>query len=489
MAEQAVALSKEEKSKIRTVIGASSAGTLIEWYDFFIFGSLAVLISAKFFPSGNQVAALLSTLATFGVGFVVRPFGALFFGRMGDLIGRKHTFLVTLVMMGISTFAIGLLPTYSQIGVFAPILLVILRMLQGLALGGEYGGAATYVAEHARSHERGLFTSFIQTTATLGLFVSLGVISGTRLSMGEAAFDDWGWRIPFLVSILLVLVSYYIRRKMDESPAFKELKASKSESKNPLRESFVNPENRKWVLLALVGATAGQGVVWYTGQFYALYYLQTVLNIKQLEANTIIAIALAIGTPFFIFFGWLSDRVSRRKLILWGCLVAALSYIPIYSAMDSAAAIGDRPVVKSGLAVNGDIVTETTEYEGGFKKSVKTEPGNEKPVVKTQLEIPVGVRWQLIGLVLIQVLFVTVVYGPIAAYLVELFPTKIRYTSMSLPYHIGNGVFGGLVPLIATYAVSQTGNNHAGLYYPIGIALMTFIVGMVFLKEDRSIED
>lgn len=432
------AAKNQEVSNIWKVIFASSAGTLIEWYDFYIFGSLAVIIADQFFPKGNETVALLSTLATFATGFIVRPFGALFFGRIGDVVGRKYAFLLTLLIMGGATTAIGLLPNYETIGVLAPILLLVLRLLQGLALGGEYGGAATYVAEHSPDGQRGFFTSFIQTTATLGLFVSLGVILVTRSYMGEESFKEWGWRIPFVLSIVLVVFSFYIRRKMSESPVFAQMKASGKASTSPLRDSFMNPANRKLVLIALFGATAGQGVVWYTGQFYALYYLQTVLKVDFALASKIIAISLLLATPFFVFFGWLSDRIGRKKIMLGGMLIAALTYIPIYQAMASAAEAGS-----SGL---------------------------------------------LVFLCFIQVIYVTMVYGPIAAFLVELFPTNIRYTSMSLPYHIGNGVFGGLVPLIGTALVASTGNNYAGLYYPIAVALLTVLIGGLLIKERRGVQ-
>lgn len=440
-------MSTTPRNSIWTVIAASSAGTLIEWYDFYIFGSLATIISNQFFPKGDEVVNLLLTLATFATGFVVRPFGALFFGRIGDLIGRKYTFLVTLLIMGVSTTLIGFLPNYESIGIMAPILLLVLRLLQGLALGGEYGGAATYVAEHAPDGRRGFYTSFIQTTATLGLFVSLGVILLTRLYFGEEKFAEWAWRVPFLLSVVLVVISVFIRRKLHESPVFQEMKASGKASKSPLRDSFLNTENRRMVIIALLGATAGQGVVWYTGQFYALYYLQTVLKVNFVDANYIIAVALLLGTPFFIFFGWLSDKIGRKSIMMTGCLIAAISYIPIYKAM---------------------------AHYAGYNVA---DPIN--PLMSPDMTM-------LTALVFIQVIFVTMVYGPIAAFLVELFPTHIRYTSMSLPYHIGNGVFGGIVPLIGTFLVDKTGNILSGLYYPIAIALMTFVIGCIYIKEKKE---
>lgn len=417
------------------VIGAASAGTLIEWYDFYLFGSLATVLSTHFFPGDDPTAGFLKTLAIFASGFIVRPFGALVFGRIGDLVGRKYTFLLTLLLMGGSTFLIGLLPGYADIGVLAPLGLTLLRLVQGLALGGEYGGAATYVAEHAPDRKRGFFTSFIQTTATLGLFTSLGVILLCRQGMGREAFEDWGWRVPFLLSIFLVLISYYIRVKMAESPLFAKAKAAGKLSAHPLRESFVKPENRRLVLLALFGAVAGQGVVWYTGQFYALFFLQRVAKVEFVTSNLIVVYALLLATPFFVFFGSLSDRIGRKPIILSGCLLAALLYVPIYHGIMHFAAPFNQPM--------------------------------------------------LVALVFIQVLLVTMVYGPIAAFLVELFPTRIRYTSMSLPYHIGNGVFGGLVPYVASSLVERTGNIYAGLAYPIAVALMTFVVGVFFVKEPR----
>jgi MFS family permease len=434
----------QEKESIWKVIFASSAGTLIEWYDFYIFGSLATIIAGSFFPKGNPTAALLSTLATFGAGFVVRPFGALFFGRMGDIVGRKYTFLVTLVIMGLSTTFIGLLPTYAQIGVFAPILLVTLRLLQGLAMGGEYGGAATYVSEHAPHNKRGFYTSFIQTTASLGLFVSLGVILITRTYLGEDDFKAWGWRIPFLASILLVGMSFMIRRKLQESPLFAKMKASGKAAVSPLRESFTNPVNRRLVILALVGVTMGQGVVFYTGQFYALYFLQTVLKIPFATSAKIIAVAILFGTPTFVLFGALSDRMSRKKIIMTGLGLAVVCYFPIYHAMVAASSF--------------DVANPTL--------------GSPDPNV-----------YLLTFLIWIQVVFVGMVYGPIAAFLVELFPTRIRYTSMSLPYHIGNGVFGGLVPFVGTALVDYTGYTYAGLIYPVTVAAICFVIGCLFVKD------
>lgn len=437
------ALSAEalERKKIRTVIFASSSGTLIEWYDFYIFGSLATILATHFYPKGNDTAAMLSTLATFATGFIVRPFGALVFGRIGDRVGRKHAFLLTLLLMGGATMAVGLIPNYSVIGIAAPILLVLLRMVQGLALGGEYGGAATYVAEHAPPGQKGYFTSFIQTTATLGLFVSLGVVLGFEALLGKAAFEDWGWRLPFFLSAFLVVFSYFIRRKLEESPVFAELKATGKTSANPLRESFLVKENLRLVLIALFGATAGQGVVWYTGQFNALFFLQDVRKIDRQTASTIVAAALVLATPFFIVFGRLSDRIGRKKIMLTGCALAVACYYPIYMAMAS--------------------LTENKQ-------------------------LAMDAQMMLIGLVFVQVLFVTMVYGPIAAFLVELFPAKIRYTSMSLPYHIGNGVFGGLVPFIGKWMSSSTGNILAGLWYPMGIATLTLIIGSIFIHEKRS---
>ena len=423
--------------KLWQVILASSAGTMIEWYDFYLYGTLAVFFSDLFFPTGNSTASFLASLATFGAGFAVRPFGAVVFGRVGDLIGRKYAFLVTLTIMGGATTFVGLLPTYAQIGIAAPIILVLLRLLQGLALGGEYGGAATYVAEHAPDDQRGYYTSFIQTTATLGFFLALGVVLATRVGVGDEAFKEWGWRVPFLLSALLVALSFYIRIKMRESPLFSKLKDQGKTSNAPLKDSFGNKRNWKLILLALFGATAGQAVVWYTGQFYALFFLQKVLNVDYVTSYIVVAIALALGTPFFIVFGKLSDKIGRKKIMMGGCLIAALTYVPLYMAMHHFA----------------------------------------NPINHVMLTL----------LVFVQVLYVTMVYGPIAAFLVELFPAKIRYTSMSLPYHLGNGEFGGFTPLIATAIVAATGNIYAGLAYPIAIALMTFIIGALYLPETNHI--
>jgi len=455
------------------VILASSVGTMIEWYDFYIFGSLAAVLSLKFYPPGNDTFAYIAYLATFAVGFLVRPFGALFFGRIGDLVGRKYAFLVTLTIMGGATFLIGLMPTYSAAGWFAPIVLILIRVLQGLALGGEYGGAAVYVAEHVPDGKRGFYTSFIQITATLGLFVSLIVILATQYSMSKEAFSAWGWRIPFLISIILVTISLYIRLKMKESPLFSSIKTAGTTSIQPLKDSFGKWENLKGVLISLFGATAGQGVVWYTGQFYALFYMQTILKVNARTANYIIAIALLFGMPLFTVFGTLSDRIGRKGIMMAGCLIAVLTYIPIYKAMEHYAGNNVVDVVSARNKVTGAIslTPRTTDATGAFV-AAKEAPSPNIPM--------------LVLLVLIQVVYVCMVYGPIAAYLVEAFPAKIRYTSLSLPYHIGNGVFGGLLPLIGLSSCAATGNIYAGLYYPMIVAGMTFVVGSLLLKETHG---
>ncbi|MEP6692600.1 MAG: MFS transporter [Gemmatimonadaceae bacterium] len=440
------ATQQKASSQIWSVIAASSAGTVIEWYDFYIFGSLAAVISGVFYPEANAAISIIKWLATYAVGFMVRPFGALVFGRIGDVVGRKYAFMLTLLIMGGSTAAIGLLPGYGALGVMAPAILIALRMLQGLALGGEYGGAAVYVAEHSPDDRRGYYTSFIQTTATLGLFLSLAVILVTRKGVGEAAFKAWGWRIPFLVSAVLVVISYYIRVRMAESPLFAKLKSEGKTSTAPISESFGTARGLRIFFTVLLGATAGQAVVWYTGQFYALLFLQTVLKVPLEQSYIIVAVGLLIGTPFFLVFGALSDRIGRKKIIMAGCLIAALAYLPIYHQMADAAGAID-PVTKTALHAN----------------------------------VPM-----LVALIFVQVLFVTMVYGPIAAFLVESFPARIRYTSMSLPYHFGNGWFGGALPLIATAITVKTGNMYAGLYFPIGVSLMTFIVGSIFLRETRQ---
>ncbi|MDQ6831521.1 MAG: MHS family MFS transporter [Gemmatimonadota bacterium] len=431
--------------KIWSVIAASSAGTVIEWYDFYIFGSLAAVISGIFYPSDTPAISIIKWLATYAVGFAVRPFGALVFGRIGDIVGRKYAFMMTLLIMGGSTAVIGMLPGYGTLGIMAPVILVTLRLLQGLALGGEYGGAAVYVAEHSPDHKRGYYTSFIQTTATLGLFLSLLVILATRKYVGEDAFKTWGWRVPFLVSGILVILSYYIRVRMAESPLFTKLKSEGKTSVAPIAESFGTASGLKTFFIVLFGATAGQAVVWYTGQFYALLFLQTVLMVPLTQSYIIVAVGLALGTPFFLLFGALSDRIGRKKIIMTGCLLAAISYLPIYHAMAAAAGPVDAVAKK---ALTADSPT-------------------------------------LVGLIFVQVLFVTMVYGPIAAFLVESFPARIRYTSMSLPYHFGNGWFGGFLPLIATVLTAKTGNMYAGLYFPIAVSLMTFVVGSLFLRETR----
>jgi MFS family permease len=469
--------------KIWQVIGASSVGTMIEWYDFYIFGSLATVIAPLFYPQGNNTLALTAYLSTFAVGFVVRPFGALFFGRIGDLVGRKYAFLVTLLIMGGATALIGFLPTYATIGVAAPIMLLLIRVLQGLALGGEYGGAAVYVAEHVPDARRGFYTSFIQITATLGLFVSLAVILIIQNTMSKDAFSAWGWRLPFIVSIFLVGISLYIRLRMKESPIFRHLKSTGMTSAKPLKEAFTQWKNLKRVLISLFGATAGQGVVWYTGQFYALFYLQTILKVNTTSANYIVAIALLMGMPFFVFFGALSDRFGRKRIMMFGCIVAAISYLPIYHWMQAAAGSSIVTAISQRNAVTGAIsLTPQTSVDGVLQ------PAKE---VLTYVDfahlVKNPVAWKLILLVFIQVIFVTMVYGPIAAYLVEAFPAKIRYTSLSLPYHIGNGVFGGLLPLIGLTIIAQTGNIYAGLYYPIAVAGITFIVGSLLLRETRHV--
>ncbi len=469
--------------KIWQVIGASSVGTMIEWYDFYIFGSLATVIAPLFYPQGNNTLALIAYLSTFAVGFVVRPFGALFFGRIGDLVGRKYAFLVTLLIMGGATALIGFLPTYATIGVAAPIILLLIRVLQGLALGGEYGGAAVYVAEHVPDKRRGFYTSFIQITATLGLFISLAVILIIQNLMTKEAFTSWGWRLPFIISIFLVVISLYIRLRMKESPIFQHIKSTGMRSTQPLKEAFTRWVNLKRVLISLFGATAGQGVVWYTGQFYALFYLQAILKVNTTSANYIVAIALLMGMPFFVFFGALSDRFGRKKIMMFGCIVAAISYLPIYKAMQVAAGSNIATAISQKNPVTGAIsLTPLTSVNGAMQ------PAKEVLTYVNFAHLASDpVAWKLILLVFIQVLFVTMVYGPIAAYLVEAFPARIRYTALSLPYHIGNGVFGGLLPTIGLLVIAQTGNIYAGLYYPIVVAGVTFIVGSLLLRETRHV--
>jgi MFS family permease len=450
------------------IIFSSAAGTMIEWYDFYIFGSLASVIASKFYQTGTPLGDIIAWLAAFAVGFIVRPFGALFFGRLGDIIGRKYTFMVTMTLMGVCTFAVGLLPTSETIGAAAGIILIALRILQGLALGGEYGGAATYIAEHAPADKRGFYTSFIQITATLGLFLSLGVILGTRISVGPAAFSAWGWRIPFLVSIFLIAVSVYIRSSLKESPMFLKLKSVGQTSKNPLKESFTNPVNLRFVLIALFGATMGQGVVWYTGQFYALFYLQNIFRLPLVDANMIIGVTILIATPLFIFVGWLSDKIGRKWLILSGMLLGALTYYPIYSAM--------------------------YQFRYALDPAKKLVDAAGKPLLDAAgkaLTYDLNPAYSPIMLgvfIFIQMVYVTLVYGPMAAYLVELFPTRVRYTSMSLPYHIGNGIFGGLVPIIGLSLIQSTGNSLAGIFYPSAIAGICFIVGAIFLRETKDVD-
>ncbi len=502
----------EQKSgwELMKVIFASSLGTLIEWYDFYIYGALAPIIALKFFPAENPTAAFLAALATFAAGFVVRPFGALVFGRLGDLVGRKYTFLVTLLLMGISTFAIGFVPGYQEIGFAAPSIILALRLIQGLALGGEYGGAATYVAEHAPAHRRGYYTSFIQTTATLGLFISLGVILITKKALGDVAFNDWGWRVPFWASIIMVLVSVYIRLKMAESPLFAKIKREGKISKNPLKESFTKKPNLKLVLLALFGAVMGQGVVWYTGQFYAQTFIERTLGVEFEQTRYILIIAILAATPFFLVFGALSDRIGRKPIMLAGMLLAVLTYRPIYQAMHFVAqpifiktTHRAEPVIS--VAPNGDSLIVNTlwshqkegvSFKSVEKKTIFADRSKESTlgVVRTTW-LDSTTFWIMTLLVFLQILYVTMVYGPIAAFLVELFPTRIRYTAMSLPYHIGNGIFGGLTPLIATrlFDVSKTVDNPAGdpfvgLWYPIIIAAVCFVIGLFYLPSKRDPE-
>ncbi|RYF27308.1 MAG: MFS transporter [Comamonadaceae bacterium] len=533
----------------RKVIFASSLGTVFEWYDFYLYGSLAAIIAKQFFSGLDAGSAFIFALLAFAAGFIVRPFGALVFGRLGDMIGRKYTFLVTILIMGLSTFIVGILPTYASIGVAAPVILIVLRMLQGLALGGEYGGAATYVAEHAPHGKRGAYTSWIQTTATLGLFLSLLVILGTRTIMGEQAFGDWGWRIPFLVSILLLGISVWIRLSLSESPAFQKMKAEGKTSKAPLAESFGQWKNLKIVILALIGLTAGQAVVWYTGQFYALFFLTQQLKVDAVTANLMIAAALLIGTPFFVVFGTLSDKIGRKPIIMLGCVLAVLTYFPAFKALTEAAnpdlaaaqaknkvvivadpsecsfqfnptgtskftsscdiakqvlaassvsydnevaPAGTPAVIKIGQTVipsytsKGIAADEAKSKDAAFKKAVADTlkadgyPAKADPAKMNKVMMVVILSYL--------VLLVTMVYGPIAAMLVEMFPTRIRYTSMSLPYHIGNGWFGGLLPTMSFAIVAQTGNMYNGLWYPIIIAGATAIIGTLFIRETKDVD-
>ena len=529
---------------VRRVILASSLGTVFEWYDFYLYGSLAAIISRQFFSGVNETAGFIFALLAFAAGFAVRPFGAVFFGRLGDLVGRKHTFLVTIVLMGASTFLVGVLPTYASIGIAAPIILIVLRLLQGLALGGEYGGAATYVAEHAPHGKRGLYTGWIQTTATLGLFLSLLVILACRTALGSERFDGWGWRIPFLFSVVLLGISTWIRLSLDESPLFKKMKSEGKQSKSPLRESFGNWGNLKIVLLALFGVVAGQAVIWYTGQFYALFFLTQTLKVDAQAANLMVAAALVIGTPFFVIFGWLSDKIGRKPVILGGCLIAALTIFPLFRALTAAAnpalaaaqasapvavqanpelcAVQFNPVGTSAFTASCDIAktalvrrgipyrnvaaTGTARIEVGdrlIESFEGTAAGADTSHARFDAELdaalaaagypksasPDQVRvGRVIAILVALVLLVTMVYGPIAAMLVELFPTRIRYTSMSLPYHIGNGWFGGFLPTTAFAIVAATGDIYAGLWYPIIIALVTAVIGALFLPETRGVD-
>ena len=527
MAESKAAGLSGSGSEEKKVIFASSLGTVFEWYDFYLYATLAPFFAALFFPPGNETAALMSAFATYAAGFLVRPFGAIVFGRIGDMVGRKYTFLVTIVFMGGATFLVGLLPTFASIGWAAPLLLVTLRLVQGLALGGEYGGAATYVAEHAPHDKRGYDTSFIQTTATLGFFLALAVIGSCRLWMDAKMFAEWGWRIPFWLSLILLAFSVYIRLKLNESPVFQKMKAEGKGSKSPLTDSFLRYPNNKYVLLALLGATAGQGVVWYTGQFYALFFLTITLKLDYISAYSLIGISLLIGMPFFIFFGWLSDRIGRLKIIMAGCLIAAVTYFPLFGALTHyvnpalEAYTAKNPITVAATDCNVHIFVgpwskfsdcdkakDFLTKQGLSFKSTPAEPGQNVVVtigttkvegwnlanLQTALKDTgfvsgadkTKVDWFMAELILvIMVLYVTMVYGPIAAFLVELFPTNIRYTSMSLPYHIGNGWFGGMLPLTATAMVAATGDIYYGLWYPIVVAVITLVIGTLFLSETK----
>jgi len=512
----------------KRVIFASSLGTVFEWYDFYLYAVLAPFFAALFFPPGNATAALLSAFAAYAAGFLVRPFGAIVFGRIGDLVGRKYTFLITIVFMGGSTFLVGLLPTYSSIGWAAAILMVLLRLVQGLALGGEYGGAATYVAEHAPQGRRGYDTSWIQTTATLGLLLALIIIGLCRANMDAKEFATWGWRIPFWVTIILLVFSVYIRLKLQESPVFQKMKSEGRASKSPLNDSFFKYPNNKYVLLALLGATAGQGVVWYTGQFYALFFLVITLKVDYVTAYWLIGISLVIGTPFFVVFGWLSDKIGRLKIIMAGCLIAAITYFPLFGALThNVNPALEAYAAKTPISVAAtdcqfhlfvgpwskfsdcDRVRDYLTTRGLSFKSLPAEAG--KSVVTTIGSVtvegfdakkldaalkdtgykpaadPSQINWVMTELILvIMVIYVTMVYGPIAAFLVELFPTQIRYTSMSLPYHIGNGWFGGMLPLTATAMVAASGNIYYGLWYPVVVAVMSLVIGTLFLSETKE---
>ena len=527
-ASRAGGMSKDEKF----VIFASSLGTIFEWYDFYLYAVLAPFFASLFFPAGNDTAALLSAFATYAAGFLVRPFGAIIFGRIGDLVGRKYTFLVTIMVMGTATFLVGVLPTFASVGWLAPIMLVTLRLCQGLALGGEYGGAATYVAEHSRPNERGYATSFIQTTATLGLLLALIVIALCRGNMVAKDFSEWGWRIPFLVSVILLVFSVYIRLKLNETPIFQKMVSEGKGSKAPLTESFFHYPNNKYVLLALLGATAGQGVVWYTGQFYALFFLVITLKVDYITAYWLIGISLVIGTPFFIFFGWLSDRIGRLKIILAGCAIAAITYFPLFQGLthyvnpDLEAFAKTNPITvtadqstcnfhifvgpwskftdcdraqdfltKSGLSfkIAHSAGSKSVDMDIGGTKIQGWDNAKWTAALAAKgypkAADPKKINWFMTELILIiMVIYVTMVYGPIAAFLVEMFPTKIRYTSMSLPYHIGNGWFGGMLPLLATAVVAAQGDIYAGLWYPIIVAVMTLVIGTLFLRDTKGVD-
>ncbi|WP_282786823.1 MFS transporter [Flavobacterium croceum] len=488
------------KSNFWNVIPATTIGTLIQWYDFYIFGSLAVVLSTKFFPSDNPVTSFLSTLGTFAAGFVIRPLGALIFGELGDIVGRKIAFMATLFIMGVSTFLIGCVPTYETIGYTAPVLVVLLRLIQGLALGGEYGGGVIFVAEHAPKNKRGLWTSWIQTTASIGLLMSLLIIFATKTYLGNDTFLEWGWRVPFWASIIFLIIAFVARKRMGESPIFAKAKAENRVSHNPVKDTLVNKANRKLVFLALFGATMGQGVVWYTGQFYALNFMKTVMQIESNQVDTVVSIAIIMAIPLFFFFGWLSDKIGRKYIILAGLLLAVVSYRFIYEDMYQTANLENKKAVTvahNSALKQPEVYPKTTQYTDGTVVKETLDKKSKTPKVTLTKTLTNDAQWHLIWMVFLQIVFVTMVYAPIASYLVELFAVSVRYTTLSFAYHTGNGIFGGLVPVVSTYLVTSAKDaaNPAfyleGLWYPIIVASICFIVGLIFLKNNipNSIEN